>query len=372
MMATAHAAAPTISGTPPTTGYVGTLYSFTPTARDTDGDPLTFTIYNRPSWATFSSTTGRLSGTPTSSHVGTYPTISIRVSDGATTVLLQAFTITVHASANNIAPTISGTPPTSVTAGNAYSFTPTASDANGDRLTFSIYNKPSWAAFSTTTGRLSGTPTASNVGSYPTISIRVSDGRAMKILPAFTLTVLASANRAPTISGTPSTSVVAGSAYSFRPTASDPDGNTLTFSIQNRPIWASFNATTGQLSGTPAATNVGDYSNIRITVSDGQASVSLPMFTIAVRQVSMGRATVSWTAPTTNTDGSALTNLAGFKILYGTSSANLNNQVQIASASATVHTVENLVPGTYYFAVRAYNSSGTDSDLSNVSSKVVQ
>jgi len=71
-------------------------------------------------------------------------------------------------------------------------------------------------------------------------------------LPAFTLTVQ-SGNRAPVISGSPSTSATVGAAYSFQPTASDADGNTLTFAISGRPAWANFNTATGQLSGTPRA-----------------------------------------------------------------------------------------------------------------------
>ena len=69
---------PTITGTPPSTAPVGVAYAFTPTATDPDGNPLTYSIANRPSWATFNTTTGRLSGTPTSANVGSYGNIVIR------------------------------------------------------------------------------------------------------------------------------------------------------------------------------------------------------------------------------------------------------------------------------------------------------
>lgn len=97
-----------------------------------------------------------------------------------------------------------------------------------------------------------------------------------------TYTAPAPVNRPPVISGTPATTVTAGNAYRFRPTASDPDGQTLTFSIENGPAWATFSASTGEISGTPAAANVGTYSNVIISVSDGRASVSLAPFAIAV------------------------------------------------------------------------------------------
>src|SRR5688572_921365 len=129
------------------------------------------------------------------------------------------------------APTISGIRPTGAIVGVAYFFQPKAADADGNTLSFSIQNKPSWAVFSTTTGRLSGTP--SSVGTFTNIVIRVSDGSASASLPAFTITVRAATNnRAPTISRTPATSVTVGSWYHFQPAAYDPDGNPLTFSIQ--------------------------------------------------------------------------------------------------------------------------------------------
>lgn len=84
-----------------------------------------------------------------------------------------------------------------------------------------------------------------------------------------------------------------------------------------------------------------------------------------------GDATVTWTPPTQNTDGSALTNLAGYQIVYGTSAAALTQAIQVPSPSTTTYTVTNLPTGTWYFAVKAYNSANTYSDISNVASKVV-
>lgn len=367
---TAHAAAPTISGTPSTSVSVGSKYSFRPTASDADGQRLRFSIANKPSWASFSGTNGRLSGTPRA--VGLWENIEIRVSDGTNTTALPAFSIRA-VSRSNVAPTISGTPATSVTAGQAYTFQPTASDPDGNTLGFSIQNRPTWATFSSSTGRLSGTPAAANVGTSANVIISVSDGQVSTALPAFSITVQAAANGAPVISGTPATTVSAGSMYNFRPTASDPNGDPLTFSIANRPQWATFNTTTGQLSGTPTSANVGTYSNVAISVSDGQATVSLPAFAITVKDLSTnGSATLSWTAPTRNTDGSTLTSLAGFRIYYGTSSAQLNQTIQVHNPGANVYVIEGLAPGTYYFAVRAYTSTGTESVNSNVANKVVQ
>jgi len=361
---------PTISGIPPTSVVAGSNYSFKPSATDPAGKALTFSIQAMPSWATFSASTGALTGTPTSANIGTFTGIVIAVSDGTLTAALPAFSIQVQPPPDH-APVIGGTPSTNVVAGASYSFTPTASDPDGDTLTFSVANRPSWASFSNTTGQLSGTATTGNVGIFSGIVISVSDGTLTTSLPAFAIAVSAPANPPPTISGTPATSANAGTAYSFTPTASDPNGNALTFSIQNPPSWASFNTQSGNLSGTPTSGDAGTYSNIIISVSDGTSSASLPAFSIIVTQVANGSATVSWSAPTQNTDGSALTNLAGFNIYYGTSATNLSQSVQIANPGLTTYALGNLAPATWYFAVNAYSAAGTESALSSIASKTI-
>lgn len=361
---------PTLSGTPASWVYVGSRYSFRAQGYDPEGAPLRYSIQNRPSWASFSTSTGVLSGTPTS--VGLWNNISITVSDGRRSSSALLFSIRAATRYNNVPPVISGTPSTSVAPGSAYRFVPTASDGNGDPLRFGIINRPSWMTFSSATGQLTGTPTVANVGTYSNIEIRVSDGRVSAGLRPFTITVTGSSNRAPTISGAPSTSVNARSAYAFRPSASDADGDTLTFAIANRPAWATFNSATGQLTGTATATSAGTYSNIVISVSDGTASAALAAFSIAVVDVSNGAATLTWTPPTTNTDGSTLTTLAGYRIAYGASAAHLTQTIQLGNAGMSSYVVENLAPGTYYFAVRAYTSGGAESANSNVVTKNVQ
>ncbi len=204
--------------------------------------------------------------------------------------------------------------------------------------------------------------------------ISVSDGRGGNAtLPAFSLTVNAT-NRAPTISGTPATSVNVGAAYSFTPTASDPDsGDTIAFGIANRPSWATFDTATGRLSGTPTAADVGTTSNIVISVSDGNGgNATLPAFSITVAGTTTGSATLNWTAPTQNEDGSTLTDLAGYRILYGTSATALTQTIQVANPGLTTYVVDNLAQGTWYFAMRSYTSAGLESAQTNVVSKLVQ
>jgi Putative Ig domain len=267
---------------------------------------------------------------------------------------------------------ITGTPATSDQTGSPYSFVPTASGPRNRTLTFSVVGRPSWATFNSATGQLSGTPASSASGTYPNIAISVTDGSASASLPPFTITVTAPPSAAPTIAGTPATSVAAGSAYSFTPLTTDPSSAALSFTVQNLPGWATFNASTGNLAGTPQATAAGTYSNIVISVSAGtSAPVSLAPFAITVTQSSTGTATLSWTQTMQNTNGSTLTNLAGYRIYYGTSPSNLSQVIQLTGTGLTTYVISNLSSATWYFGMTAYDSAGIESALSNLGSKAI-
>ena len=177
----------------------------------------------------------------------------------------------------------------------------------------------------------------------------------------------------PTIKGSPATTVAAGQTYSFSPSASAAAGDPLTFKITGQPSWASFSASTGALTGSPTAAEVGSYPNIVISVSAGGASASLASFTISVTQTqpTTGSATLTWAAPTENTDGSAITGLTGFHIYYGTSQGALTQVIDVPSVTTTTYAIEQLDPGTYYFAVTAYNVEGAESAPSSIGSKTI-
>ncbi len=386
----------TISGTPPSAITAGSFYSFTPTVAGANGRPLSFAIVQKPSWASFSGTTGTLSGTPTTANVGAYKDIEMAVYNGLASAVGRNFSIQVAASGTSTPPpvtppppppppptssgtgklTISGTPPSTISAGRAYSFTPTVAGAHGRTLSFAIGQKPSWASFSGTTGTLSGTPTTANVGEFRDIEIAVYNGLASAVGSTFSVTVTSSGTSPPpadkvTISGTPANSVVAASAYRFQPTATDSVGKALSYSVRNAPPWASFSIANGALSGTPTSSEVGTYSGIVVSASDGTASNSLPAFAIQVKSLvaATGSATLNWVDPTRNTDGSALTNLAGVNIHYGSSSSNLSQVIQVGGAGQSTYTISNLGSGTWYFEAAAYTTAGIEGAMSPLESK---
>lgn len=192
----------------------------------------------------------------------------------------------------------------------------------------------------------------------------------------------ATANAAPTISGTPATQATVGQAYNVTPQATDADGDMLAFSIQNKPQWADFNTATGNLSGTPGAQAAGAVSNVVISVSDGKASAALPAFSITVAAAATqapsatpaaaapSTAVLSWDVPTQTTSGATLSNLTGYRIHYGTNQNAMVQAIEVSSPGTNRYTVQNLPRGTYYFAVRAITANG-ESKLSNVITKTV-
>jgi hypothetical protein len=166
--------------------------------------------------------------------------------------------------------------------------------------------------------------------------------------------------------------VLSGAGYAFQPTAADADNDTLTFSIANKPSWATFSTSTGLLQGTPGVGDVGTTTGVVISVSDGKTSTSLGAFNVAVQALATGSATLSWTPPTTNSDGSALTDLAGYRLYWGPTQGSYSNNASLNGAGLTSYVVTGLTPGTWYFAMAALNASGTESPLSNVASKTIQ
>ena len=84
-----------------------------------------------------------------------------------------------------------------------------------------------------------------------------------------------------------------------------------------------------------------------------------------------GTATLSWQAPTTNTDGAALTDLAGYRIYYGMNADDLTQTVQLTSVGLQTYVIEDLGSGTWYFAIKAVTRTSVESALSDVVSKTI-
>jgi Putative Ig domain len=183
-------------------------------------------------------------------------------------------------------------------------------------------------------------------------------------------------NGAPTISGSAPSTAKPDAPYSFKPTASDPNGDTLSFQVQNKPAWATFNTVTGELSGIPTRAQGSAFANIVISASDGKNSASLAPFAITLDEgaqapVATG-VTLSWIAPTRRVDGSQLTDLDGYIISFGSSKDALSRSVTIDNPSVDRYVFDALTSGTYYFGIRAVAVGGVESELSELVSRVVE
>lgn len=272
----------------------------------------------------------------------------------------------------NSAPSIWGEPGSSIIVGTYYAFQPEASDSDGDLLEFNIENKPEWADFDPASGVLQGVPAEGDVGDSTNIVVSVTDRTSVVSLPSFAIKVrraqLPVDDRAnerrisspPDISGNPNRSAVVGKLYSFRPEASDSDGDELSFSIVNKPSWATFNTTTGQLKGRPAAADVGQTDRIDVSVSDGNSIAALAGFRINVEAVGPSSFTLTWRAPTKNQDGSPLKDLSGYRIYYGTSPGEYSEEIAVPR-EVTSHVIDNLAAGRYFLVMTSVNSRDMES-----------
>jgi hypothetical protein len=207
-----------------------------------------------------------LSGIPTNDDVGQVD-ITVRVSDGTVSVD-QAFQITV--TDVNDAPEITSVPETEVFQGEAYSYTLVANDPDGDVITYSAAVLPNWLTFDLNSHILSGNP--GDLLGFFDVTLRVTDGTETTD-QAFKIEVQ-NMNDLPVIESEPNTLVRVGETYLYQLTATDDDGDALSFTAENLPSWLSFvtASNTAILSGVPAQSNKGSHA-IVLKVSDGIGEV---------------------------------------------------------------------------------------------------
>jgi catechol 2,3-dioxygenase-like lactoylglutathione lyase family enzyme len=178
-------------------------------------------------------------------------------------------------------------------------------------------------------------------------------------------------NSAPTIDGDANKVVQVGSDYTFQPVSHDADGDTLTFSATNLPPWATLDPHSGQIHGTPSASDVGAYEGISITVADASHHVSSRDFSITVIGTTSGVALLEWPAPVSKVDGSVLDDLAGYRIMYGHDPEDLDHSVYIPDPDAHSFEFATLDAGTWYFSIVAVNAGGLEGPATAPARKII-
>lgn len=92
---------------------------------------------------------------------------------------------------------------------------------------------------------------------------------------------------------------------------------------------------------------------------------------LAATTTTTGTATLSWTAPTLDTNGTPLTNLAGYNLHYGKTPTTMTSVIAVNNPASGSYVIGNLAPGTWYFAVVAYDAQAVESAISNIVSKTI-
>lgn len=252
---------PRLQNLGPVTVRTADPVSFQVSAEDPDGDVISYSARNMPEGARFE---GQFfSWTPQVGQAGTYQ-VTFVASDGKGGEDSQTITITVlPAEGANHAPVLETIGNKAVVKGTLLSFVLSATDADGDQVSYSASGLPTGASLSGNT--FSWTPAFDQVGTYQ-VTFTASDGKGGEDSETITITVQ-DINRAPHIDPIQDKAVEAGSLVSFSVTATDPDGDSLTIMVSNLPQGATFAGNT--FTWTPAEAQVGSY-NVTFTASDGR------------------------------------------------------------------------------------------------------
>jgi hypothetical protein len=294
----------------------------------------------------------------------------------ATSVATGATTITASSG------TVSGTTTLTVTPATLVSISVTPANPSIARGTSRQFTATGRYADNSTQDLTASATWSSSNAAVATVSNAAGSKGSAAALTAGTATISAASG---TISGSTTLTVTSATLASITVTPANPSvaqGATQQFTATGTYSDASTQDITAAATWSSSNTAVASVSNaagsngLATAVASGSATISAisgsvsGMATITVPAAVSGGATLSWDDPTTNTDGSTLTGLAGCKIYYGTSPGVYS--AIIDAGNVTTYVINNLAPGTYYFAVTAYDASGNESGYSNEMSKIIQ
>lgn len=249
-----------LTGCPLSTQEDTSASSISWVASDVDGSIQSKDISTSYGSATINAN-GTITYTPDSNYYGE-DTIIMVVTDDDDAIAKEECKVIITEVNDN--PTISGSPLTSIAKNQTYNFTPTAEDVDGDKLTFSILNKPSWLTFDKDTGQLTGVPVTSDTGLYENILITVSDGRGgTASLPIFSIEVI---NK---IISNGDITAIAYEDEEFTYELSNNYTGATIYGISSAPTGMTIDEDSGKIEYTPP---VGSAGNVTFTVTAGDGS----------------------------------------------------------------------------------------------------
>ncbi|MEM7165055.1 MAG: putative Ig domain-containing protein [Planctomycetota bacterium] len=258
---------PTITSTPTTTAQEGQPYMHTVVAIDPDPtDVLTYTLDTSPPGATINPASGSIDWTPTTNQAGTHPFV-VRVTDNGTGTLSTTQSFSVLVADVNQPPLVTTIAPPTAFVQQAYVYDVDATDSDGDRVTFGLTTAPLGATIDPDSGVLLWTPGMAQVGAFDfTVSV-TDDGTP----PATTLHSFSvqsgEVNFAPSFTSTPPTTAVEASQLTYDANATDANtSDVLTYTLQNAPMGAAIDSSSGVVTWTPSGSQVGTHAfAIRVT-----------------------------------------------------------------------------------------------------------
>ncbi len=262
--------------------------AFTVNAVDPEGNTLTYGIQNAPSGSTF--TNKEFKWKPSFQQSGTH-TVTFTANDGTSTASIN---VKITVEDVNTAPTITPVNDKTINEGVELNIDIVATDAEGDNLTYSATNKPAGSTFDETLHKFNWKPSSTQSGNY-SVTFSVSDG---KVSSSITVKItVVDVNGAPIITPIADKTVNTNKLLSFEITATDPDGDALTYGTSSLPTGAKFDATTHKFEWTPTNLQAGNF-QITFFVSDGKVTTQI-VVNITVVRVNSAPKFTKWMKDTT-------------------------------------------------------------------------
>jgi hypothetical protein len=273
-----------------------TPVDITLTASDPDGDPLTYTVVTEPARGTLTGTAPNLVYTPAPNLNGT-DSFTFKASDGASDSNVATVSITVNPV--NDPPVVTSTPVTTATEGVLYTYDVEATDVDtGDVLTYSLTASPTGMSMDAATGLIQWIPTGDQTGDNE-VSVQVEDTSEATDTQAFTVAVL-NVNDPP-VAYSQSVTTDEDTPVGMILTASDPDGDPLTYTVVTEPTKGILTGTAPNLVYTPAP-NLNGTDSFTFKASDGASDSNIATVSITVNPVN-DPPVVTSTPVTTATEG---------------------------------------------------------------------
>ncbi len=278
---------PSFSSSAKPTASVGQLYTYNMAIDDANlFDHARYYIFQAPTGASVDSLTGELSWLPKSHQVGSQY-FSIVAYDLAGLSKSHSFNVNVVASGNlNQVPEIISTPVLLATAGFTYYYNVDAADSADDILKFTLTSAPEGMEINGLSGEITWTPQEANLGLVE-VAVTVTDLAGDSDTQTFTLNTRN--NAPPIITSQPQNEVTQGATYLYNIEASDPDGDSVTYSLASAPQGMMLNSSTGALSWPTTSVELGEYA-VKINATDIFGAYSQQSFALRVVKQQGGNA----------------------------------------------------------------------------------